>query len=215
LTYNNFSIKISNYIALYIPTNERRSPGMYKHQLLSKLAQYGIDLSMFGIGVAKTTEDLLAEINNGESVLLGKDNQLYRKTQVVSILIYFQHPTKGRQVLREIKQVFEDGRERSRDNLGMSIAEKLKPGESWENGARRGLAEELGIDSSQIDFTFVRYQPTQQASQSYPGLTSIHHIYHLIVTLDNSLYNPNGYKETQDKKTTFFEWTNDHNTPVN
>ena len=45
-------------------------------------------------------------------------------------------------VLMEARQCFPDGRQRQRE--GTYVAEKLLPGEAWQDGVRRAVQEELG-----------------------------------------------------------------------
>lgn len=77
------------------------------------------------------------------------------------------------QVLHEAEQIFADGRRRRR---GIPLSEKLLPGESAEEAARRGMIEELGsaITSTSILSVGATAAPetTTERSQSYPALRS-------------------------------------------
>ena len=77
------------------------------------------------------------------------------------------------QILHEAEQIFEDGRRRQRN---IPLSEKLLPGESPEDAARRGISEELGsavTSTSQLSIgAAMPPETTTERSLSYPMLQS-------------------------------------------
>ena len=106
--------------------------------------------------------------------------------------------------LVEEKQVFTDGRKRTRD-IGGSIAEKLLPNEEAEKAALRAVREELQV----IGDLTIRPKRTDEEikdSPSYPGLQTKYVRHYFETELDGKQFKPEGYTETQPDKTTFFVW---------
>ena len=89
--------------------------------------------------------------------------------------------------------------------LPHSVYEKLKPREDPITAAKRALLEELGI-SSNIDIIEKEVTTGIQMGMSFPGLLNNDTQYFFEVTLSKNEYNPNGYKEIQKDKTSYFEW---------
>jgi hypothetical protein len=127
------------------------------------LAARGIATSHWNSGPAKGVDDLWREVAAGESVLL--DNPPRRSVEVVMI---WARDEAGR-LLIEDEQEMADGRRRKRER---PPSEKLKPGEDYANGARRGLAEELGLAPEAVTLLPDTYRRREQTldSPSYPGL---------------------------------------------
>jgi hypothetical protein len=69
----------------------------------------------------------------------------------------------------------------------------------------RGIKEELGIEGD-LSLREIGIEEETTDSPSYPGLKS-HHIYHNFeVSLNDQQFNPDGYIEDQEDKTTYFIW---------
>ena len=139
-----------------------------------------LDLSKWGRGGAKTVEDLLEEVRAGETTLTegGPGGGVARSVSVLSIRVSREDGA----VLTEARQRFPDGRERRREDT--YVAEKLLPGEAWQDGVRRGVQEELGSavpdgQSLEVDVDAASYarSETSRVSSSYPGLMS-HYVCH-------------------------------------
>jgi hypothetical protein len=93
------------------------------------LRRYNMPLDQWGKGEAKTLDNLLEEIENGEAVLIEDEaGELVREISVVWMTVFYSDESGNRYRLIEEKQVFDDGRERTRD-LSISVGEKMKPGE--------------------------------------------------------------------------------------
>jgi hypothetical protein len=67
------------------------------------------------------------------------------------------------------------------------------------------VEEELKITDVE-QFTYKGNVQTTRPSNSYPGLISIHDVHEVRVELGAGSFDPNGYKEEQEDKTTYFVW---------
>lgn len=157
-----------------------------------------LDLSLFGVGEAKTFQELEAEIANGESVIIWDTDRPIRLVRVVCIHV-FAHT--GEQLVED-RQEFADGRVRRRGFTGVS--EKLKVGEEPLEGAQRALTEELGIDR-ELPLETLGESWQERWSTSYPGLLSRYNTHTFQVTLPAYLYQA-FYIEQQASKRTIFQW---------
>jgi hypothetical protein len=176
-------------------------------KLQTLLIQCGAPLEMWGLGKAKTVEHLLKEVEDGESVLSVSENgELVRTVSSVWLDVFAVDRDGGRWYLREDRQVFndEERRERRRE-LSTSLGEKMMPGEDVEEAVYRALEEELKITDVE-QFTYKGNVQTTRPSNSYPGLISIHDVHEVRVELGAGSFDPNGYKEEQEDKTTYFVW---------
>lgn len=170
------------------------------------LTKAGIDLKKWGKDKAKTLDQFYKELKNGESVLIrrGKSGELLRKVSVAAANIYYIASDGTKYRLKEVRQVFKDGRERARE-LAQSVLEKMQPGESPEEAMIRGIREELGI-SSEIKLNKAIINKQQTKSPSYPDLLTQYTTYIYEVLFNNDQFDPEGYKEEGPDKTTYFEW---------
>jgi len=128
-----------------------------------------IDLSLWNRGNAKSVENLLNEIIQGDcSIQL---NPAMRIIHVVQVLIF-----RNQTLLVEIEQEMNDERTRKRN---LPPSEKMKPGEDCRQAAIRCLVEELQVSEDQVNIltkdckAFIRYRN----SRSYPGLKSKYFVY--------------------------------------
>jgi hypothetical protein len=134
--------------------------------LKESLVSSGIELSRWGIGDAKTIENLWAEIRTGE-IQLQSDPLVRVLEGVVQVII----TRDDGHILIEDSQVFIDGRRRLRN---IPPAEKMLPGETVVETARRCLVEELHFRPDEIDIlenTHTCFNESR-TSWSYPGLLS-------------------------------------------
>lgn len=126
------------------------------------LTQRGLPMDLWGRAGAKRVEDLHTELQNGDSTLLDEPPRRY--VAFIQLLI-----EANGLYLYEARQILASGAVRERATLP---AEKLKPGESWVDAARRCLSEELGLGPGAV-YEVVRVDPYRQEeaeSPSYPGL---------------------------------------------
>jgi len=125
----------------------------------------------WGVGKAKSSNDLWAELEAGETQLT-LDGR--RRVRVVTGLI---HPSpQDPRVLLELSQELADGRKRTRKR---PMAEKIQSDENPLTSLYRGLREELRLEADCVDL--LRNDPIfiveERTSNSYPGLTSIYDLY--------------------------------------
>lgn len=173
--------------------------------LKQQLEYAGIDVSEWGKGQAKTLAHLQKEIESGETVLvIGEQGELLRKVVVVSADIFYIAPDGKKYRLKEDKQIFKDGRERKRD-LGQAVSEKMRPNEDPKSAMIRAVREELGIEG-EISLTEIGIDEQLHSSPSYPGLQSQYVRHKFEVTLNDQQFEPDGYVEEQEDKSTYFVW---------
>lgn len=130
------------------------------------LTRNGIDISAWGTGSSKTLTDLWHELNCGEIIL--HEYPPLRVVNVVQVII-----RRNDRILVETEQVLRNGRKRRRNQ---PPAEKFKPGETYQDAAKRCLQEELGIDARLIKIRPETHRQikTYSHSFSYPGLPSLY-----------------------------------------
>jgi len=185
---------------------------MSESELKILLEGKGVSTTEWGKDQAKTLKHLLSEIEAGETVLKSEANgKLIRHTAFLSIQVFYdlyedEQDGRKRYKLIEDKQVFTDGRERSRNQV-WSVAEKLKRNENDIRGAvRRALKEELGVYGEPLFTSEIEVKEENMISPSYPGLKARFLTYNLLVFLGQQQFKAEGYKEVQEDKTTYFKW---------
>ncbi len=141
------------------------------------LNEHEIDTSFWGVGVAKSVEDLWAEITSGESVLLAAPP--LRVVQVVNVII-----RNGNKMLIEGEQQFRGNQNRYR---GIPLSEKMKPGETPVGAALRGIEEELRVKRERVTIFDSSSEPqtTLRESPSFPGLRSQYNVHTVEVQIEN------------------------------
>tara|TARA_B100001971_G_C17884495_1_gene379797 strand:- start:16 stop:612 length:597 start_codon:yes stop_codon:yes gene_type:complete len=180
-----------------------------KQKIIDILKKHDVSLEGWGKGSAKTIEHLVREVADGETVLEEDGSgELMRVVSIVYVDIYYADKNTGNRLkLVEEKQVFKDGRERTRKSLGGSIAEKLKVEESPDaKTVNRAICEELGVNCEEMHSIGKGKEEVIQDSPSYPGLKMKAIKYFFEVELGEDQYKPEGYVEQQQDKDTFFKW---------
>jgi len=150
-------------------------------QLRDTLVEHDIDVTKYGQGTAKTLNQLLKEIKDGETILEVKDGQLKRTVNVLFISIV---NSEGK-VLKEIQQLFHATPERGEYTRKRNIVlgEKVLPGESVDDAVKRAVLEELGLNISQKNYNSdVERESTEKYSASYPELLCVYN--YVYVKLD-------------------------------
>lgn len=170
------------------------------------LNKNNINFSLWGQGKAKTTRHLLSELNENECVLIENEGGVERHIKTCCFDIYFEKNNEKYRLIED-KQVFKDGRIRIRkDFLDTGLGEKMTLDEPPEKALARSLREELKI-MELLEFKekgIVKTEPKD--SNSYPGIKTINEKYLFEVTMPYKYFNPNGYIEEQEDKTTYFVW---------
>lgn len=174
-------------------------------ELRSFLTDHAIPLERWGTGEAKTLAHLERELAEGETELSVVENRIIRTNYGVGVIVFYAEGT-SRWRLREDRQVFNDGRSRTR-TMASSIGEKLRPGENPIAAVARAFAEELGITDRSIVITDRGIDHKGPIpSQSFPGLWTKAICYMFESTLPEHLYRPAGYIEHQTDKTNYYVW---------
>jgi hypothetical protein len=177
-------------------------------QLVSLLEMYQMPMEEWGSGRAKTVEDLLSEINSGETELIEEEGRLIRATEALAINVFSIADGKIWK-LREDKQIFTDGRIRERrdETMDTSMGEKISIEELHLKALQRALQEELGVDENfEFDSREGETLIKERTSSSFPGLTSKLKLHYYDVLLPVEFYKKEGYVETQKNKCTYFTW---------
>lgn len=168
------------------------------------LKDNGINTELYGTGTYKTIGHLFQEIKEGETELNVENGKLVRRVQFVGARVLYKNNGSWLR-LYETKQVFKDGRIRTRKNMPYSMAEKFKTGEDPKKVIIRGLDEELNIQVDTNQFTF--YNRTEiENNEDYPGIISYHVGYEFLVILTDEQYKKEGYIEHQKDKDVYFNW---------
>jgi hypothetical protein len=176
-----------------------------EEKLLSKLKEYNIPVEQWGTGSAKNVRNLYKEVQESESILKDEGGYLVRYIQFVGIRMYYTDANGRNWVLKEDRQEFKDGRIRRR-KIHSSVSEKMKYGEDPIIAAVRGIEEELGIRVLSNQLEKDRDLEYDEGSVSYPGLRTRYSGYKFNCTITDKQYEPRGYIERQEDKSTFFKW---------
>lgn len=176
-----------------------------EERLNSKLKEYNIPVDLWGTGNAKTVNHLYNEILEKESIIEEESGYLIRYIEFVGIRIYYTDENEHRWVLKEDRQEFKDGRVRRR-NMPSSVSEKMKFGEDPIISAVRGIKEELGIEVNNSQLIKRRDLNYDGGSSSYPGLKTRYKGHQYTCYLEREQFDPKGYIEVQEDKSTFFSW---------
>ena len=175
-----------------------------KSKLEEYLKKFNIDTDLWGKGRSKTINHLFNEIIRGETELVVDGDKLVREVSALSIIVRY-----GDKILKEDKQVFNDGRTRKR-KMTASVAEKLdKDDNDLISAVKRGIKEELGFDTEENQITHTRDITRYRYSESYPNLFTKIVLFGFKIELNESQYDPNGYIEIQEDKKTYFKWVKD------
>jgi hypothetical protein len=190
------------HLSLY----ENFNPGQFDSEgdFQNFLISNGIPVEQWGKGSAKTVNHLYREILDKESTFSYVDGKLTRSIEFVSSQIFYDSPG-GVLKLVEEKQVFKDGRVRSR-YLESSVSEKMKAGEDPGDSIIRGIEEELKISISPSQLEKEGVIDESEESNSYPGLMTHYKGHKYRIELRTHQYRPEGYIEHQRDKSTYFKW---------
>jgi hypothetical protein len=190
------------HLSLY--ENHKSDQFSSEDDLANFLISNDIPVDQWGKGSAKTVRHLYNEILEKESVLSYIDGKLIRSIEFVSAQIFYDSPG-GVLKLVEEKQIFKDGRVRSR-YLESSVSEKMKADEGPRNSIIRGIEEELKISIAMDQIEANGNIDETEESNSYPGLLTRYNGYKYKIELRSHQYRPEGYIEHQRDKSTYFKW---------
>lgn len=162
------------------------------HALEAWLKTHGINYEVWGKNNSKSLHNLWHELEAGEVQL--KEFPPLRVVEVVQIII-----RRNSDILVEAEQEFISGQRRFRNQ---PPSEKVKPGETIQQAARRCLKEELSVPSEAVKLQMESHRQHQMNTNSisYPGLPSQYN-FHLLEAVVSGL--PDGdfwcENQTQDK----------------
>ena len=172
-----------------------------------RLRETGVPLEMWGKGKAKTLSHLVGEISR-EAINIFFDEERgkwVREVKPVEVHVFYESSEGVTYFLREDGQIFKDGRERKRGFPW--VGEKMEKGEDILSASIRAVKEELGLvppfASGPGHF---ENKEIERSSGSYPGFISRHSVSCFEVYLTPEQFNPEGYVEEQEDKSTFFVW---------
>lgn len=153
----------------------------------------------------KNVLDLYNEIKNGDCILEIEEGKLYSRVNGVVIKCFYTNHEGERYQLFEEKQVFKNGEVRERRHR--FVAEKLQFDESPEQGALRGLAEELQISGTDIHLVplFEENRCDTRDSPDYKGIQTSYNTHVFSCEIPKAHYKEQ-YIEDQEGKKTFFSW---------
>ena len=173
-------------------------------ELSDKLTEFEVPIDTWGQGQAKTVKHLFDELQHEECHIEDRGGFLVRYLEFVGVRIFYK---KGEEILylKEDRQEFNDGRTRKRE-MPSSVSEKMKFGENPQLSDIRGIKEDLGIYVKPEQLIKQRDLNYRGGSLSYPGLTSKYKGHQFTCYLTEQQFNPEGYIEKQEDKSTFFTW---------
>lgn len=178
-------------------------------ELLSRLIDGKIPVDAYGVGNAKTLSHLLAEINEGESIVtIDVRGIVRRQVTVLWVDVICTLSNGDVHILKEDRQEFKDGRVKVR-NLTSSLGEKLKPSETINEGVMRALQEEIGAE--EVDNLYeTGYEEKTFIPETFPGIESTYSMHKFACVIPEQAFVPEGYVEKQHDKTNYYTWERIH-----
>lgn len=171
--------------------------------LTHTLHDHGVNTDSWGQAPYKSIDRLYGEIDTGESRLVQLGSTIGRLVSVANVEIT-AHINGVHYSLKEDRQEFADGNVRRRGLSGVS--EKIQGNEGPEVAARRGIAEELGVTFTGTLTSALSEIVQKPSSHSYPNLSGMYLTHLFKAEFGEAEWNPDGYKEVQPDKTTYFVW---------
>ena len=162
------------------------------HVLAEWLQEHGINYELWGKNNSKSLRNLWQELEAGEVQL--KEIPPLRVVEVVKLII-----RQNGDILVEAEQEFINGQRRFRNQ---PPSEKVKPGETIQQAARRCLKEELGVPSEAVTLKIDshRQYQTHTNSISYPGLPSQYN-FHVLEAAVSGLPDDDFWRENNTEGT--------------
>lgn len=158
------------------------------HDFLLMLENGGVDTSLFGVGMAKSLEELFWEVYEEHecALITGEDGKIKRVVTLVQIKLAAQDMFGNWRWLVSTMQFLHDGRQRHRKDL---LARKITVDlETAEVAICRAFSERLNMPEAlqQMHLMIDKVgQPTEKesVSQGYPGLLTIYRIHEVNVVI--------------------------------
>lgn len=139
----------------------------------SMLQDHNIDTKLFGVGKAKTLDQLAAEVRSGAARLMLDATEHKKLVRVSDIVVLRLRCADGSRLLIETEERYPDGRKRETNRLPGT---KKEPHENTKQTAERILAEMLSMSTMMVQFKFdtmERYEEETE-SPSYPGVRTVY-----------------------------------------
>ncbi|CAE7376794.1 par-1 [Symbiodinium natans] len=138
------------------------------------LQDYDIDIAKFGVGEAKTLDQLASEVQNGSARLMldaTTHKKLVRVVDVVLLRLYSS--SKKDRLLIEVGEQYPDGRRRAASRLPGT---KKFPYENGQETAFRILKDLLGVTARAANFAFedTEVYEEEMDSPSFPGVRTVY-----------------------------------------
>eukprot|EP00930_Biecheleria_cincta_P074398 TRINITY_DN6160_c0_g1_i1.p1 TRINITY_DN6160_c0_g1~~TRINITY_DN6160_c0_g1_i1.p1 ORF type:complete len:799 (+),score=170.29 TRINITY_DN6160_c0_g1_i1:200-2596(+) len=144
-------------------------------QTIGKMLQdHAIDTTAFGVGEAKTLEELAAEVQNGSARLMLDATSHKKLVRVVDIVLLRLYSTKNKEyMLVECAEQYPDGRRRSAIRVPGT---KKNPHENAQETAIRILKDILGMEKLAVHFGFEEKEVFEEEmdSPSFPGVRTVY-----------------------------------------
>lgn len=139
------------------------------------LKDHRINPDLFGIGKAKSLQQLAGEVQSGACRLMLDATDYKKLVRVVDVVVFrlLSPGTSKSRLLIETEECFPDGRKRETNRLPGT---KKEPHENAKQTAERILEEMLNINKAAIQFdlsSVVRYEEEIE-SPSYPGVRTVY-----------------------------------------
>lgn len=170
------------------------------------LSDFGVPTSLWGLGEAKKTQDLVKEISEGESYLRIDADGVFRIVEIVKMFLYPppHHPARDC-LLMEVGQYFPDGRYRERNQ---HPAGKVKRGESPKDAFLREAKEELKLDAF-FEILALPVLSESRPSKSYPGLPCLYIVHGFragVFGMENLCHHEESTITEEDGTKHIFKW---------
>lgn len=138
------------------------------------LEDHAIDTTAFGVGEAKTLEELAAEVQNGSARLMLDATSHKKLVRVVDIVLLRLYSTQNKEyMLVECAEQYPDGRRRSAIRVPGT---KKNPHENAQETAIRILKDILGMEKLAVRFGFEEKEVYEEEmdSPSFPGVRTVY-----------------------------------------
>lgn len=159
-------------------------------EIEQSLKSHSCDPAKFGIGQAKSFDEFVQELHNGQARLMLDASKFKNQVRVVDVVLLRIVYGEGvqKRVLVKVSEKYPDGR--MRENINQLVGTKKSPEENGRQTALRLIQERLPqfTEALTFDFTAKECFEDDEDSPSYPGMRTIYRkeIYEGVVTVTDS-----------------------------